>query len=412
MTEDLLERQLSDAIRARADEAVPGPGRFDDVAQRADRRRRSRRRVGAATVSSAVLVVVCLVVVAARQPDDRGLTVGPVADEPAATETTAPAVVGDRWVVLSSVEPTRSDPAVTTVSGLQPSVPGSQDVEVAPFVYVGLRSERAVVYGLTGERWTTTVSWTDLPSGGTATTTSITGSGFDPTRFDEIENTSDRYDQIDPSFQPPVVDPSRASARPEDLLAEPGSHEVVLPVEHHGSFDWVVLPERCATVGDWCMTTAVGGDETRLVVVDLTVPPAFDVRSALADVGLRSSDQLAVPPGYVAPYVPPAAWGAAPFFTIRLPIVRDDSVWPAEVPADYCTAYLQWKQIQIDHLGAYGTPGWIRWARAIGALAPPDLADAYAVLADEQEAGRDTSATQPGQTALGRVIDAGIACPG
>jgi len=422
MTEDLLERRIAEAVERRAHAAEPGPRRFADVEARARRHRRARtRRMGAVAVTSTAVVAICLVVVRAPSGDDPSLTVGPAGDT-SSTTVTAPALVGDRWPVLASVEPARSDPAVTTVSGLQPSNGAMQDTEIAPYVYVGERSERAVVYGLTGDRWRTTVSWTDLPTGGAATTTSLTGSGFDPQRLDEIENTSDVSVSHDPTFQPPVPDPSAGSARPEDLLAAPDSRPVVLPVEHHGLFDWVVLPASCSTVRDSCTKTAVGGDATRLLVVDLhDVAQAFDLRSVLADIELRPGDQVSLTPDADpagplgvgnGPYERPAAWGGAPFFEVRLPIVRDDAVWPADVPADYCTAYRQWKDIQLSDLGSFGLPGWIRWAEALEQMAPPEVADAWGTAVSEQSAGHDTSASEPGRSALTAVVDDGDArCP-
>jgi hypothetical protein len=421
MTEDLLERRLSASMERRAGAAAPAPRPFAEVEQRAARQRRARARgAGAVAVAATVLVVLGVVAVSGRPAGDDQVAAGPATD-PSTPPVTAPAVVGDRWPVLASVEPTRTDPAETTVSGLQPSTGGMQEVEIAPYVYVGRRSERAVVYELTGDRWRSTVAWTDLPSGGAATTTSVTGTGFDPQRLDEIENTSDLYESDDPTSRPPDRDPLAGSARPEDLLAAPDSRPVVLPVEHHGLFDWVVLPELCSATADSCRKTAVGGDATRLVVVDLYVATAIDLRSVLAEIELRSADEVALtPPADPAgplgvgngPYERPAAWGAAPFFQIVLPIVRDDSVWPADVPTDYCTAFRQWKGIQIDHLGSFGLPGWIRWAEALGQMAPPELVELWGVVVSEQSAGHDTSATAPGNEALTVIVDDGDArCP-
>lgn len=420
MTEDLLERRIAESLERRAHDAEPGSRRFADVEGRAARHRRARARgIGAMALASTVLVVVGIVAAAGLRTDERSLTVGP-ADDPSATVAT-PSLLGDAWPVLAGVEPTRADPPFETVSGLQPSTPGMGDTEIAPYVYVGPRTERALVYELTGERWTSTVAWTDLPSGGTATATSITGTGFDPDRFDEVENTSGSYEAIDSSFVPPDLDLGRMSARPEELLQAPDSRPVELPVEHHGLFDWVVLPEVCSPAGDHCRTTAVGGDPMRLVVVDLATPGEVDVRSMLATIELRPADQVALTPpadpnGPLGvgngPDTPPAAWGASPFFVIRLPLVPDDSVWPADVPADYCTAFRQWKQIQMDHLEAFGTPGWIRWARALAELAPTELTDEFTVAADEQAAGRDASASERGSLAIGTLAAEGDAgCP-
>jgi hypothetical protein len=173
------------------------------------------------------------------------------------------------------------------------------------------------------------------------------------------------------------------------------------------------------------MDVAVGGDAQTLVVVTARGQGDPDVRAIVRSLELRVADSLEQAPSTTAPRDPTAQIfraGYGWFLSRFVPpppddpagtVPRDDSVWPAEIPADYCTAFRMWKQTQILHLGSFGTAGWIRFVEALGSVAPtPEVADAYAVLAAEQAAGNDTSATEPGVSALTTVVGDGDArCP-
>ena len=107
----------------------------------------------------------------------------------------------------------------------------------------------------------------------------------------------------------------------------------------------------------------------------------------------------------------PVPWQVAGLLTVQL-ADEDPDLWPEAVADDYCTAYRQWTESLSHDQGAYGSQVWTRWVLALGAIAPPEVGDAWAVLDAEESAGRDTTSTQPGMGALKTVVTDGDArCP-
>jgi hypothetical protein len=202
------------------------------------------------------------------------------------------------------------------------------------------------------------------------------------------------------------------------------------PIEPVGVLSLAVGPLNCptrteippgATHVQGCSQDAIG----RTADGDLAVAQLqqgydddpLDLRPLLAQVRLVDRATWdALPDPEPGPWMPPRGSGwHLPFTMIPLPTPlppRDESVWPEAIPGDYCAAYRQWMDIQMASLPSFGAEGWIRWARRLAELAPPELAPHWRTLADEQAAGRDTSTEEPGASALSAVFGDGEArCP-
>lgn len=415
MNEDLLERQLSDAMDGRAAGARPRGIGFDDVVRRAarHRRRRSLELVAVGVASILVLVVGVATTVSVRA----GRSDGEVGTAAAPDVAGSPAP--DRWAVFPQAVSADALPPQDTVAGVQPFVAGIQGTEVTPYLIVARPDDdHDLVLPLSGASWRSADVLLELDGqGSTGATRVITGTGFDPGSLIVVPNSSNLFRPAASGATDPAAGIANPylNARPEVLLAAPESHAAgVGPVERIGDLDWVVLEPRCDPGSARCTAAAVGGGPDRLIHVEVSVPRDFDLRSLLASVELRSADEAGVmvaAPGLSEGTAIPN-WAGAPYLTLRTPVEPDDSVWPADVPGDYCSAYRQWKVIQMEHLGAFATPGWIRWVEVLASSAPAEVAGAYATLAAEAAAGHDTSATEPGAGALTTVVfDGDARCP-
>ena len=424
--DDKLDTQIGAALRKRA--SLPGDaGPTAESRARIEQRAATLRRRRAGGRALAAVVVVGLFGGAMALPGDDGAVTVAGPGDPGAGATPAPGadfryLIPDRPLAPESAGATavvkagpgtyeiqafESDPADPTRARPVEGKTESVEFDVQPLLHVRHDTGPNHYYRLDRSEWpATTTSWPvtavddrttrspehDFP--GLAELTVITGQGFDPGRL---------------SADTPTETGATSPSGRRELHLRPAD----LPPTTIGSRQAVVLPKSCSPQGaaeQRCRTSIVGGDADHVLVLTLSgVPSELDPSAILAGlqsvtrerweaaVGTTGDDIMATansfaterkmdstPPGSVPP--------------------RDESAWPAEVPADFCTAYRQWMQIQMDVVPSFGAQGWIRWADRLAELAPPDLGPSFTVIADIERAGGDASVDQPGADALTRIL--------